>query len=145
MSDSSKEIKYFESVGRRKEAVARARLFLQDRNGDLKELPADSFIINNKSYLQYFPKGELQSLVLAPLERLKLINKFKVSIKVKGGGIKGQAEAIKLAVARALIKFNPDFKAELKALGFLTRDPRMKERKKYGLKKARRAPQWSIR
>lgn len=132
--------KYFESVGRRKEAVARVRIIPQNSATE-----ADTIIVNNKPYSEYFPKGELQSLVTEPLERLKLTNQFQISIKVKGGGIRGQAEASRLGISRALVKYNPELKSELKALGFLTRDPRMKERKKYGRKKARRAAQWSIR
>lgn len=132
--------KYFESVGRRKEAVARVRIIPQD-----SATGGDIIIVNNKPHSEYFPKGEIQSLVTEPLERLKLTNQFQILIKVKGGGIRGQAEASRLGISRALIKYNPELKSELKALGFLTRDPRMKERKKYGRKKARRAAQWSIR
>lgn len=136
--------KYFESVGRRKESVARVRLVNVDINkGD--KLPLDSvFTVNGKPFSQYFPKGEFQTLIIEPVERLKLTG-LQISAKVRGGGIRGQAEAIRLGLSRALIQYDSNVKSELKVLGFLTRDPRMKERKKYGLKKARRSAQWSIR
>jgi small subunit ribosomal protein S9 len=139
-----KENKYFESVGRRKEATARARLY-QLSLKQSEENDNNFCIVNGKPYNQYFPKGEFQSIAIEPIEKLKLLGQFQISAKIKGGGIKGQAEALRLAIARALLKFDPQLKSELKALNFLTRDPRMKERKKYGLKKARRAAQWSIR
>ena len=143
---SSKKVKqktkrYFEAVGRRKKAVARVRLFtcppFEDEEGRI--------IVNNKPYTKYFPTLELQRKVSAPLRKMRSLNRFEVSVKVKGGGINGQAEAICHGLARSLVKFNPDFSKKLRRAGYLTRDPRKKERKKPGLKKARRAPQWSKR
>jgi small subunit ribosomal protein S9 len=124
--------RYIEAVGRRKTSVARIRIFPQK----------DGFSVNGKEIKDYFGVFELQEIVRAPFEVLRLDAKFFVSAKVKGGGKRGQAEAIRHGVARALIKFNPEFRKRLKKYGYLKRDPRMKERKKYGLKKARRAPQW---
>lgn len=144
-----KSAKYFEGIGRRKTSVARVRLVKiassKDKNGSKKQIDHTFFMVNNKLFTEYFPKGEFQSLVIEPLEKLKLLGKFQISVKVAGGGIKGQSEAVRLGIARALIKYEPEFRSELKSYGFLTRDPRMKERKKYGLKKARRAAQWSKR
>ncbi len=133
--------KYYEAVGRRKRAVARVRLFtcqpFEDKKGKVK--------VNDKAYTEFFPTFELQQTAINPLIKMKSLNRFEVTAKVKGGGIKGQAEAISHGLARTLVKFNPDFSKKLKRGGFLTRDPREKERKKPGLKKARRAPQWRKR
>ena len=128
--------KYFEAVGRRKTSVARVRLFTY---GDKK------IIINGKDYKDYFPVGSLQKDVLAPLEKLNVENKYTFSILTKGGGISAQAGACRHGISRALIALNPYFRKRLKRAGFLTRDPRMRERKKFGLKRARKAPQWSKR
>ena len=127
---------YFEAVGRRKEAVARVRLFTQ---GD-KEL-----IINDKPYKEYFPTLELQQIASSSLLKMKCEDRFRALVKIKGGGIHSQAEAVRHGIARALMEFNPDFRKRLRRVGYVTRDPRKKERKKFGLKKARRAPQWSKR
>lgn len=127
--------RYFEAVGRRKTAIARVRLFT--RSGD--------FVINDKLYGQYFPTLELQRIAEDALQKMKLFGRFRVSVKVSGGGVHAQAEALRHGLARCLVKFNPDFRKRLKRAGFLKRDPRMKERKKFGLKKARRAPQWAKR
>lgn len=133
--------RYYEAVGRRKTATCRVRLFtikpFEDEEGKI--------LVNNKFYKEYFPTLELYQIVEVSLSKLKSLNRFEVSVKVKGGGIKAQAEAIRHGIARALVKFNPDFRKKLKRAGFLRRDPRMKERKKYGLKGARRAPQWQKR
>jgi len=88
---------------------------------------------------------ELQQTIEASLRKLKSLNRFEIIAKVKGGGIHAQAEAIRHGIARTLVKFNIDFRKKLKRAGYLKRDPRMKERKKYGLKAARRAPQWAKR
>jgi small subunit ribosomal protein S9 len=128
--------KYIEAVGRRKNAVARVRLFTHNKKG---------VEINGKPLQEYFQDIILQKTVLAPLEKLKCQDKFSVVVKVKGGGFCGQAEAIRHAIARTLLSLNPYFKKRLKKSGYLTRDPRMRERKKFGLKRARRAPQWSKR
>ncbi len=128
--------KYIETIGKRKTAVARVRLFTQGN----KEI-----IVNDKTYTEYFPTTEMQQIVTASLRKLKSEDKFKIIVKAKGGGIHAQAEAIRHGIARALVEFNPDFKKKLRKSGFLTRDSRMRERKKFGLKRARRAPQWKKR
>lgn len=128
--------RYWEAVGRRKRAVARVRLFTRGE----KEV-----VVNSKPLADYFPTIELQEAVVAALKRMKSTERFRVVAKVRGGGIRGQADAVRHGTARALMKFNPDFRKRLRKAGYLTRDPREKERKKYGLKKARRAPQWQKR
>jgi len=137
-----KKGKYYEAVGRRKTAIARVRLFTASPSQSVVE---GNLIINNKPYKEFFPTLELQNTIEAPLKLLKSLNRFMVTVKVKGGGLSGQAGAVKHGLARALILFESNFRKKLKKAGFLTRDPRKKERKKYGLKKARRAPQWSKR
>lgn len=133
---------YFEAVGRRKEAVARVRF---SPKGEARLPDGQGILVNNKPLASYFSLVELQNIVAAPLKLLESGQHFGVSIKVKGGGIRGQAEASRLGISRALIKFQPELRKRLKYLGFLTRDARVKERRKYGLKKARRAPQWQKR
>lgn len=133
--DSKKPDRYMEGVGRRKTAIARVRLFT--RAGD--------FAVNNKPHAEYFPTLELQSIAEDALQKMKLFGRFRVSVKVSGGGVHSQAEALRHGLARALVKFNPDFRKRLKRAGYLKRDPRAKERKKPGLKRARRAPQWAKR
>ena len=132
----ARQVKYLEGVGRRKTAVARVRLIPQGEK---------AFLVNGKSINTYFPAIELQQTARAALERMSCLDKFGISVKVRGGGITAQAEAIRHGIARALVLFNPDFRKRLNKAGFLTRDPRMRERKKFGLKRARRAPQWSKR
>ncbi|HOM68215.1 MAG TPA: 30S ribosomal protein S9 [Candidatus Paceibacterota bacterium] len=127
--------KYFRALGRRKEAIAIAKLYPHK----------GSIIINQKPVAEFFKILEFQKIVEEPLKAVDSIGKFEIEVKVNGGGIRGQAEAIKLAISRALVKFNPEFKPFLKKEKLLTRDARVKERKKFGLKKARRAPQWSKR
>ena len=128
--------KYFEGVGRRKRAVARVRLFTKGEKG---------FSVNKKPLNEYFSTFELQKTASAALERMKCTKKFKTSVIVRGGGLNAQAEAVRHGIARALILFNLDFRKRLKKAGFLKRDSRMRERKKPGLKRARRAPQWKKR
>jgi len=128
--------KYFQSEGRRKTSLARLRLWTKGER---------EFLVNNKPLEKYFPTAELQKNVLAPLEIMKCLDKFKISAKVKGGGLSGQAEAIRHALARVLVSLNPNFRKRLKKAGFLKRDSRIRERKKFGLKRARRAPQWAKR
>lgn len=132
----TKKEKYFQAVGRRKTSVARVRLF---GKGD------KSIKVNEKDYKEYFPTLELQQIVEAPLNKMKIEEKFRVTAKVQGGGVHSQAEAVRHGISRGLVKFNEDFKKRLRKAGFLTRDSRMRERKKPGLKRARRAPQWSKR
>jgi small subunit ribosomal protein S9 len=127
---------YIYTKGGRKEATALVKLFPQGQG---------EILINEKDYREYFPYFELQQIVEAPLKLIKQKDKFNLSIKVSGGGKRGQAEAIRHGIARALIKLNPLFRKPLKKAGFLKRDPRAKERKKPGLKRARRAPQWQKR
>ncbi len=127
---------YFEGIGRRKTSTARVRIF--NKGGE-------SILVNEKKYSEYFPTKELRSIVEDALNTIKLSDKFKVTVKISGGGIHSQAEALRHGIARALVKFNEDFRKRLKKAGFLKRDPRMKERRKFGLKKARKAPQWSKR
>ncbi len=138
--DQEKKV-YFEAVGRRKRAVARIRLFtcqpFKDKGGKIQ--------INQKKYTDFFPTFELQQIASAPLRKMNSLNRFEATVKVTGGGIKGQAEAIRHGLSRALIKFSPDFSKKLKRAGYLRRDPREVERKKPGLRKARRAPQWRKR
>lgn len=128
--------RYFEAVGKRKTSVARVRLFTQ---GD------KDITINEKTLENYFPTLELQQIFLSPLDKMKCIGHFKISVKLQGGGAHSQAEAARHGIARALVKFNPDFRKKLRRSGYITRDPRVRERKKFGLKRARRAPQWSKR
>ena len=132
---AAKKERYFEAIGRRKTAIARVRLLTKKKE----------FIVNEKNIEKYFSLERLTKEALRPLEAMKITDKLGASIKVSGGGINSQAEAIKLGISRALIKFNPLFMKRLRKLGFLTRDSRAVERKKYGLKKARRAPQWTKR
>ena len=134
--------RYYEAVGRRKRAVARVRLFTCNPSQSVGE---GNFLINNKPYKEYFPILSLQTTVEAPFTRLKSISRFSGTVKVKGGGITAQAEAIRHGTARALVLFDENFRKKLKKAGYLKRDPREVERKKFGLKKARRAPQWSKR
>lgn len=130
--------KYFEEIGRRKTATARIRLFAKKGEGK-------SFFVNERSLDQYFPVKELQQTVLAPLNLTGCSEKFDFSVKVKGGGPYSQAEAVRHGIARALVLFDADFRKKLKKAGYLKRDPRMRERKKFGLKRARKAPQWQKR
>ena len=132
---SKKPDRYFEGVGRRKTAIARVRLFT--RPGD--------FLVNEKPHIEFFKTIDQQKIVEEALQKMKLFGRFRVSVRVRGGGSHAQAEAVRHGLARCLVKFNPDFRKRLKRAEFLKRDPRMKERKKFGLKKARKAPQWAKR
>jgi small subunit ribosomal protein S9 len=123
------------AVGRRKEAVV--RVFLSKGSG--------SITVNDKNYKDYFPLMYLQNQVEAPLAVTESTGKFDIVVNAQGGGLKGQAEATKLAIARALIEANAELRPSLKAAGHLTRDPRGVERKKFGHKKARRSYQFSKR
>lgn len=126
---------YFEAVGRRKTSTARVRIF-HAKGG---------ITVNSKDYRQYFPTQELQKIVYEPLKKLKLEGDFSASVKVGGGGIHSQAEAVRHGISRALVEYDSEARKRLKSAGFLKRDPRAKERRKFGLKKARKAPQWSKR
>ena len=125
----------FYGTGRRKSSIA--RVYLVPGNGKIT--------INKKDMDQYFGLETLKIIVRQPLEATNTLDKYDVLVNVRGGGFTGQAGAIRHGIARALLNVDSDFRPTLKKAGFLTRDPRMKERKKYGLKKARRAPQFSKR
>ena len=127
---------YHYGTGRRKASVARVRVY---ENG------TGSITINGRDIEDYFGLDTLKLIVRQPLVTTGMIGKVDIVCTVEGGGVTGQAGAIRHGVSRALLEVNPEFRAQLKAAGFLTRDPRMKERKKYGLKAARRAPQFSKR
>ena len=126
--------KYIEAVGRRKTSVARVRLFPNIKN---------TFVINEKELEVYFPIQEMQIIAKEPLEQTA--DKFKVSAHIMGGGVHSQSEALRHGISRALIVHNLELRKTLKKAGYLKRDPRSKERRKFGLKKARKAPQWSKR
>ena len=130
----SKE-KYYYGTGRRKHSVARVRVY----NGTGK------ITINGRDIDDYFGLETLKLIVRQPMALTETADKFDIVCTVAGGGVTGQAGAIRHGLSRALLLFNPELRATLKAAGMLTRDPRMKERKKYGLKAARRAPQFSKR
>ncbi|MEK7646558.1 MAG: 30S ribosomal protein S9 [Patescibacteria group bacterium] len=128
--------KYFEAVGRRKTAIARVRLFPNAKAG---------YEVNGKKLETYFPVPEMQATAIASMTQGKAAEKFHVTVKVSGGGVSGQAEAMRLGIARALLVYDVQLRGGLKKLGFLKRDPRAKERRKFGFKKARKSPQWSKR
>ena len=128
--------KYFYGTGRRKSSVARVRVF---ENG------TGAITINGRDIDDYFGLDTLKLIVRQPLVTTDMLGKVDISVTVAGGGVSGQAGAIRHGISRALVLVNPEYRASLKAAGFMTRDPRMKERKKYGLKAARRAPQFSKR
>jgi len=135
--------KFYQATGRRKTAVALVRLWTSSPEQSTK---AGYFFVNEKSIDQYFKNSlNLIKIAQSPLEKIKSEEKFLISVKVKGGGPNGQAEAIRHGLTRTLVNFFPNFRKKLKKAGFLTRDARTTERKKYGLKKARRAPQFSKR
>ena len=125
----------YNAVGRRKTAIARVRLVAGD----------GKILINKRNLDEYFGLETLKMTVRQPIELTKAASDLDILVNVRGGGLAGQAGAIRHGISRALIKANPDLRESLKKAGFLTRDPRMKERKKYGLKAARRAPQFSKR
>ena len=125
----------FYGTGRRKNAVA--RVYLVPGEGKV--------IVNDKQTLDYFGRKTLDMVVRQPLELTNTAGRFDIMCRVIGGGVSGQAGAVRHGIARALIQADPNLRPVLKRAGFLTRDPRMKERRKYGLKKARRAPQFSKR
>ncbi len=131
----SKDSKYIEAVGRRKSAIARVRIVSDTKN---------SFTINDKPLADFIKVKELEKIATEPLEQ-EGAGKWKVTALVKGGGIASQAEAIRLGLSRAIIENDHSLRGTMKKAGFLKRDPRVKERRKFGLKKARKAPQWSKR
>lgn len=122
-------------TGRRKNATARVRMVAGQGR----------FTVNDRPFEEYFPLGTMQSAVMAPLRTVGAEGRFDIICLVEGGGVAGQAGAVRHGIARALLTVDPEYRIPLKRLGFLTRDPRMKERRKYGLKKARKRPQFSKR
>lgn len=135
-AESSAPASFISAIGRRKQASARVRLIPQGTG---------AITVNAKPYQAYFPTLETQYIVAGALKAVNRADAFDVSVRVQGGGVRGQAEAVRLGIARALVKFNAELKPSLRKAGFLTRDARVRERKKYGLKSARRAPQWAKR
>lgn len=129
-------VQYYEGIGRRKESTARVRIMQG----------SGQFVINGKPANEYFGRlGDIEKIV-APVEVAgENISTFDISVMVKGGGVTGQSEAVRLGVARALLLMNPDLRTTMRKAGFLTRDPRVKERKKPGLKRARKAPTYTKR
>lgn len=128
--------RYIETIGRRKTAVARVRIWPGKKG---------SIVVNGKSLEDHFQDHEFQGIVLEAFQKIHLDHPFETSVVVKGGGIHAQAEATRHGIARALFEFDNALKPQLKKLDMLMRDPRMRERKKFGLKRARKAPQWRKR
>ncbi|MBX4199992.1 30S ribosomal protein S9 [Candidatus Parcubacteria bacterium] len=130
------ETKYIEATGRRKTSIARVRI-----------TPASKLhiSINEKDFDTYFPTPELRRSVTSAFDTAELTQKFSVTVKAEGGGISSQAGAVRHGIARALVEYDSELRRKLKVKGLLKRDPRAKERRKFGLKKARKAPQWSKR
>ncbi len=135
-SKAAKGGSFIPTVGRRKTSIARVRLIKNGRG---------AITVNGKAYDAYFTTYDLREQVVAPMRTVGQETTVDVSAKVTGGGIRGQAEAVRHGIARALIELNPTFRGALKKLGYLTRDPRKRERKKFGKLGARRSPQWSKR
>jgi small subunit ribosomal protein S9 len=131
-----KEKKYYQAIGRRKTTTAIVKLF-PEKSGEI--------LVNKKNFKEYFPATYQQKIVLAPLELTQNLENFKIEVLTRGGGKNSQAEATRLGISRALVSFDPNLRPILKSAGFLKRDPRKKERKKFGLKKARKTPQWQKR
>lgn len=127
---------YYEGIGRRKEASARVRLFPGGTG---------NFIVNEKEASDYFSRFGDVDIILEPLREIGQDRGYNISVHVQGGGISGQRDAVRLGIARALLKIDPDMKPQLKEKDFLTRDPRVKERKKPGLRRARKAPTYTKR
>jgi small subunit ribosomal protein S9 len=123
------------TIGRRKEAIA--RIYISEGKGNIT--------INKRDFKEYFPTSSLQYIVLQPLTLTESVEKYDIKVNLGGGGVKGQAEALRLAITRALMEINPELRSELKAAGFVTRDPRQVERKKPGQPKARKRFQFSKR
>lgn len=139
MDKDTKKEKYIEAVGRRKTSTARVRI---------REAAKSNFVINGKEAKEYLKTESERRLILDPIVKGLPSGsglKWSVEVLVSGGGTHSQAEAIRHGLSRALVEFDASFRGELKTLGFLKRDPRAKERRKFGLKKARKAPQWSKR
>jgi len=136
MTTAETKTKYFEAIGRRKTARARARITPATK---------ESFELNGLTLEQYFATEELRGIATDAFTKTKMAQKFKVTALLSGGGIHGQAESLRHAISRALLDYDIELRKKLKKLTFLKRDPRAKERRKFGLKKARKSPQWSKR
>lgn len=136
MEKTAKTKKYIEAIGRRKTSTARVRLTPATKQ---------TITVNDKDGYTYFMTADLKKIITAPFEKLKLEEKYDISVHVSGGGIHGQAEAVRHGISRALTVIDEELRMKLKKAGFLKRDARAKERRKFGLKKARKAPQWSKR
>ena len=132
----STEQRYYYGTGKRKTSIAKVRLYLDD---------GGPIIINNKPMDEYFNWAPWQSIVVEPLRVSNALNRFRVVVRVIGGGVHSQAQAIRHGIARALLAYDSELKPGLRRQGFITRDARIKESKKYGLKRARRAPQYTKR
>ena len=135
MAASETKLNSHYATGRRKESVA--RVWVEDGGKEI--------VVNGRTLEEYFPRETLRMIIHQPLEAVKLIDRFKIRAEVDGGGLSGQAEAIRLGISRALVEFDETLRPVLRKDGFLTRDPREKERKKYGHKKARRSFQYTKR
>lgn len=133
---SKSEPKYIAAIGRRKSATAQVRITPDSKM---------TYVINGKGLDEYFTITELQKIVRAPFSVVETKDDFSVSVIVNGGGISAQADAIRHGISRCLLKYNEDLRGDLKSAGYLKRDPRRKERKKPGLRKARKRPAWSKR
>ncbi len=129
------DTRYIEAVGRRKTSVARVRIFAH----------GEGIVVNDKPYKTYFPTEEMQKIAEDAFRKTRPETRFSVSVHVRGGGIHSQAEALRHGLARALTLFDTELRTKLKKAGYLKRDARVKERRKFGLKKARKAPQWAKR
>jgi small subunit ribosomal protein S9 len=136
MTATKTETKYTEAIGRRKTSTARVRMTPSAKG---------SFTVNDKDVKEYFPTEELLTTVNDSILASKTETKYDITVKVMGGGSHSQAEAVRHGIARLLVQFDETSKTKVKNAGFLKRDPRAKERRKFGLKKARKAPQWSKR
>lgn len=136
MKDTKTQKDYIRSVGRRKTSTAMVKLVASTKS---------SYTVNDKDYKEYFPTDALQKLVTDPFVTSLIKQKFEVTITTRGGGIHSQAEAVRHGIARSLVKYDAELHTTLKKEKMLKRDPRSKERRKFGLKKARKAPQWSKR
>ena len=135
MAETQTKQKYVQATGRRKESVA--RVFLHEGTGKI--------VVNKRVFEEYFPRESHRLIINQPIKAVKLDNKFDISANISGGGVSGQAGALMHGISRAIINFDPTLRGILKKEGFLTRDPRAKERKKYGRKRARRRFQYSKR
>ncbi len=134
---AEEKARYIEGIGRRKTATARVRIYPDLKDGEI--------IVNDRPFEVYFPRLRDRVHALEPLKVAGLEGAFRITVQAKGGGISGQAGAIRLGIARALVKWDESLRPLMRQHGFLTRDPRAKERKKYGLKRARKAPQYTKR